>query len=271
MRYPYNPVLRAIRHPKSALEVVTLPRRVSSLLNAPRERVDAWQYQLLREARLPIRLKENYERATGEAILRYSGGATIGAQNEVLYYLIRSLRPLVVVETGVAAGFSTAYMLQALQNNSCGHLYSVDLPSRRPGGYLAADGKRDPVHLAREVGTGFVIPERLKHRWTLLEGTSKDLLPPLLDRFDHIDFFWHDSDHSYANMIWEFRTSWRRIPVGGVLGSDDIRWNSAFDEFGRTSGESSFTWLGRGVILRTSPHLPPWNESSPTRESPAAE
>jgi hypothetical protein len=47
----------------------------------------------------------------------------------LLYVLIRALKPKIVLETGVASGVSTLFMLQALNHNTHGTLYSIDLPN----------------------------------------------------------------------------------------------------------------------------------------------
>lgn len=47
----------------------------------------------------------------------------------LVYSLIRSLKPSVVLETGVANGFSSAYILEALNRNNHGHLFSIDSPN----------------------------------------------------------------------------------------------------------------------------------------------
>jgi predicted O-methyltransferase YrrM len=44
----------------------------------------------------------------------------------LLYAICRILLPRIVVETGVASGFSSASMLQALEDNEVGELYSID-------------------------------------------------------------------------------------------------------------------------------------------------
>jgi predicted O-methyltransferase YrrM len=36
------------------------------------------------------------------------------------------IRPEVIIETGVGAGFSTAHLLEAIRINECGILYSID-------------------------------------------------------------------------------------------------------------------------------------------------
>ena len=45
-----------------------------------------------------------------------------------LYALMRRLAPRTVVETGVCNGFSTAFILAALERNGAGELHSLDFP-----------------------------------------------------------------------------------------------------------------------------------------------
>jgi len=47
-----------------------------------------------------------------------------------VYAYVRKTQPDVVVETGVRDGWSTLYLLSALDLNDNGHLYSVDFPIR---------------------------------------------------------------------------------------------------------------------------------------------
>jgi hypothetical protein len=46
-----------------------------------------------------------------------------------------------------------------------------------------------------------------------------------------IDFFMHDSEHSYECMSFEFRTAWEALRDGGVLVADDVNASAAWDEF----------------------------------------
>ena len=59
------------------------------------------------------------------------------------YAAIRSLRPEVVVETGVANGVSTAYLLLALDQNGKGILHSIEIgdPAYLPPGPAAGLGR----------------------------------------------------------------------------------------------------------------------------------
>jgi Methyltransferase domain len=81
-------------------------------------------------------------------------------------------------------------------------------------------------------GIGWLVPDRLKPRWSLLKGKSDDLLPGLLDNLPKgIDLFLHDSLHQYPTMRWEYATAFPRIVPGGFLASHDIHANAAWADF----------------------------------------
>lgn len=129
--------------------------------------------------------------------------------------VVRLNVPEVVVETGVAQGVTTASILDALETNGEGHLFSIDLPvlHEDPGSYV-----------------GRLVPERLRSRWSLKLGPSRRLLPHLMDRLGQFDLFLHDSEHSYESQLEEYRAVWPHLRPGGVLISDDVA-NAAFVEF----------------------------------------
>ena len=151
-----------------------------------------------------------------------------------LYCIIRLIKPHAVMETGVFAGVSSAFILQAMYDNKKGHLWSIDLPSRAdelgnlPGGMIQ--------ELPHNIEPGFTIPEALRERWTLIIGRSQEKLPPLLKSIESIDIFLHDSEHSYSNMMWEYKTAWPYIASGGLLLSDDAGVNLAMLHFCRSYG-----------------------------------
>jgi len=85
---------------------------------------------------------------------------------DLLYVLVRLVEPDTVVETGVRGGFSSAYILDALERNGHGQLISIDIGDVSPL----------PPDLAnREVG--WLVPDRLRSRWQLHIGDSSELLP----------------------------------------------------------------------------------------------
>ena len=156
--------------------------------------------------------------------------------------MVRILKPEIVVETGVSAGLSSAYILKALYDNHKGMLYSIDLPNRNFSDYLSKD---EIINLTNRVGElktltplpkngpGFLIPEYLKKSWVLKIGESKQLLPQLLKEVKKVDIFLHDSEHSYKNMMFEFSTVWNYITDKGLLLSHDTNWNDSFKDFSR--------------------------------------
>ena len=99
---------------------------------------------------------------------------------------------------------------------------------------------------------GWLVPEDLKERWTLVLGRSQDELPPLLARLGTTDFFMHDSEHSFDCMWFEFNAAWPALRQGGVLVSDDVNSTQAFGRFAAQEGRDPVR-LARGMaFLRVS-------------------
>lgn len=133
-----------------------------------------------------------------------------------LYALCKMLKPNRVVETGVAYGNSSSYILQALHENKKGNLYSID-------------SIFSPWQTKEMIGSA--IPLELKSKWHLILDSSSKKLPTLLNSLNEIDVFFHDSLHTSKNMMFEFETAWPFIKSGGFLLSDDISGNNAFHKF----------------------------------------
>jgi len=165
----------------------------------------------------------------------------------ILYLICRIKKPKVVVETGVASGFSSSFILKALQENSIGKLYSIDLPVKAwkendPREYICRPNDRD---------VGWLVPNNLRDRWELIIGSSDEKLKPLLDRLQSVDIFLHDSDHHYKYMLWEYQTVWSYIRKGGLLLSDDIDRHEAFNEFTAKKNSSKLILSGQmGITIK---------------------
>lgn len=177
------------------------------------------------------------------------GGNTIFFHCVSLYAFVRLVRPKTIVETGGTPGKSSAFILRALQRNTFGHLYTVDLP---------------PPETEREVRSGehhsfrplkaqpnWCVPDSLRQRQTILLGDAKIILSGLLGRLQEIDLFIHDSDHSYAHMLWEFGTAFPFINNKGYLWSDDIGTNSSWIEFCTQHNLTRSDFTGQGVAKVT--------------------
>jgi SAM-dependent methyltransferase len=138
------------------------------------------------------------------------------AQAEAIWCLVAHTRPATVVETGVAHGLISRVILERLERNGTGHLWSVDLPAVDPA-------------LHNEIG--IAISEHLRSRWTYVEGTSRRRLPGLVRELQRVDLFVHDSLHTARNTCFELDTVWPALPPGGVAVVDDIDHSLGFGRF----------------------------------------
>jgi predicted O-methyltransferase YrrM len=160
-------------------------------------------------------------------------------KNQILYAIVRLLKPKIVIETGVAAGISSAYILKALDRNKLGRLISIDIEQKEFDGIVLPSDK--PV--------GWLVPNDLRERWTLKIGSSRQLLQPLLEK-EEVDLFFHDSEHSYENMMFEFEAVWKRLRNGGLIISDNIEFNNSFDVFCHSKDAHFIKLFGLGVAQK---------------------
>jgi len=176
----------------------------------------------------------------------------------MLYLIVRAYKPEIVIETGVAHGASTAFILCSMYENQKGHLYSIDLPPydvhskiRNLGGaaiYTLNDGQKH--YIGEQYSIGDLVPQYLKERWTLIYGDVKENLPVLLKRLENISLFFHDSLHTYEHMMFEYETAWPHITKGGFLISHDVLWNDAFLDFSKRVGRKYTIFYSLGVIKK---------------------
>ena len=167
-----------------------------------------------------------------------------------LFLLARVLRPAVIVETGVFDGVSSTVLLEALALNGKGTLISIDLPA-----LVAIPKSTDCLQspaLPLGAAPGWAIPQILRRSHELLLGSSRDILPTVVER-THIDMFVHDSQHTDDVMDCEYRTAWRALGPAGVLVSDDVIYNSTFRLFCTSVAYSPLHCEGGrvGVIRRS--------------------
>jgi hypothetical protein len=151
---------------------------------------------------------------------------------EILYASVRLAQPRIVVETGVGPGSSSLFILKALHDNGCGKLYSIDLPDFDRN-YYPSIGKRGGIHVFEDGVSGWLVPDDLRDNWELLLADARSELPKLLSRLGEIDFFLHDSLHTYDHMMFEYNLAWEHLRNNGILASDDVTedWSTAFLDF----------------------------------------
>jgi hypothetical protein len=124
----------------------------------------------------------------------------------LVYSLCRLLRPLVVVETGVANGFTSAAILQALDENDQGQLISIDLPH---------------LHPSAEASIGAAVPAKLRSRWRLLIGPARGRIRRIIREGVCPELFVQDASHTFAGQLAEYRLGWASLADRGILVTDD--------------------------------------------------
>jgi Methyltransferase domain len=137
-----------------------------------------------------------------------------------IWLLVRCLRPRHVVETGVAHGVTSRFILEALEKNGKGHLWSIDRP---------------PMEWEWKAQIGIAVDDRLLHRWSYVPGSSRRRLPGILCDLGEIDLFVHDSLHSERNVRFEMDQAWTALRPGGAIVVDDIDVNRGFHSFTQSS------------------------------------
>jgi predicted O-methyltransferase YrrM len=159
-----------------------------------------------------------------------------GGHFPLLYFLVRHMKPKTVVETGVAAGFSSQAVLCALRANGEGRLYSSDFPYFRieePEKYI-----------------GFVVDDDLKAGWTCLVRGDKTNLPNILSEIGGpIDIFHYDSDKSYGGREWAMNLILPRMRKGGAVIMDDLNDNNYFEKFTRSKGIETHVFEFKGKYV----------------------
>jgi predicted O-methyltransferase YrrM len=242
--------MRAASHPRELAYRRRVRRRFEDTFLHDRKALAGYEAEI-RESGLLDHIRA--KRREYDALLAAGGGdytpGGIGLEERIyLYAIMRTLRPRVAVETGVANGFSTAFALLALEQNGEGELHSIDFPrgfGDDAGEFHEGIGS---VGVPTEHEPGWLVPERLRERWSLRLGRSQDELPPLLESLGTIDSFLHDSEHSYECMRFEFTSAWAVLRKGGVLVSDDVNSTAAFPELVREQRREPIA-LGRGMAF----------------------
>lgn len=121
----------------------------------------------------------------------WNPGAVWDVEGRTLYALIRSLKPLNVVEIGSGLGCSTNHIIAALWANDGGHVVTIDR------------------------GNTPQIPNMLREYATVLAGDAIEWLQQQPD--NSIDFILEDADHSESMCYEVGELAKTKLRPGGVL------------------------------------------------------
>jgi hypothetical protein len=136
------------------------------------------------------------------------------------YALARTIRPELIIETGVHDGLGSLLLLRALERNLqdgyAGRLVSFDI--NPTAGWLV---DTHPL-------------------WELRVQSSRDGLPQVLAAVDRVGMFIYDGWHSYDQERWDLQTAADHLAARGVLLSDDAQVTHALSELCRERGLAYF-------------------------------
>ncbi len=134
----------------------------------------------------------------------------------VIYTIVKVMNPTTIIETGMGSGVSTTAMLAASNDET--NVISID-----PG---VPYGKGD-----KEVG--FLIPINLRKKHKFVKGTSKQKMKEVLSYVDKVDIFFHDSDHTYENIMLELNEVWPKLSEESIILVDNYDWTDAPIDFSK--------------------------------------
>lgn len=152
-----------------------------------------------------------------------------------LFALVRLTRPRSLVESGVASGVSSTFLLLGIKANSEGVLHSIDLPVVRRRGRGNESWAIPPGK-----SSGWAVPAKLRDKWDLREGRSEDVLRPLLEEIGAVDLYCHDSPIDLEHFEFEMKSIRKHLKPGSLVVADNTD-RRVFDETARSVGaEASY-------------------------------
>jgi len=143
-----------------------------------------------------------------EAMRVFPMGSLWGVEGQILYALIRYLKPLTVVEIGGLSGCSTSHLAAAIKRNGFGEVISVD------------NGTLEAVH-------GELIPNHLRPYVTLIRANGEDWLSEQDDQ--SIGFIFEDASHETELVATLSRLALRKLQPGGFLVNHDAPKTFSWD------------------------------------------
>ena len=182
----------------------------------------------------------------------YHSGAISKEDGQFLYYCVRQLKPKIIVQTGTSNGVSCAHLAMGLAHEPGDSRFgAIDMPNiYRPDDPAFHQKMVYGVLIPPGKSSGWLIPDRLLPRFECLSGNAKELLPQLLEKIGKVDIFYHDSDHSYDHMWWEFETVLPFMNPHGIIIADNIAWSSVTWDWAQKHGLYSLNHAGsQGVVF----------------------
>ncbi|HYY75097.1 MAG TPA: class I SAM-dependent methyltransferase [Gaiellaceae bacterium] len=127
-------------------------------------------------------------------------------ESQVLYLLLRLTRPSLVVEISPSSGYSSGFILLALNRNAHGRLLSFDVDT---------DGDRRARLAFAEAG---IDPSRRR----FVAGDARSTAAAALPAGESVDVLFMDAEHSSSFASWYLETLVPRVRPGGLVQVHDV-------------------------------------------------
>ena len=162
------------------------------------------------------KLKDDAEKILSNINENLSGGAAY----ELLYFLTKKIKPQIIVETGVAAGWSSLAFLRASRDLENLKIFSSDFPlfrNKNPENHIGIITKKEP---------------NLEKLNLFIEGDEKNI-PLIIKKLENkkIDLFHFDSDKSYSGRDFCVKILENHFSKKAILIFDDIYNNFHFRDY----------------------------------------
>jgi len=162
-------------------------------------------------------------------------------QGDLLYSLVRYLRPDRTLEVGMANGISTLYIAQALHDLEQGQHLAIDP-------YQQSDWDDVGVMTLQRAGLDNLV--KLDPR------PSHWALPDLDEAGERIQFAFIDGCHLMDYVMTDFMVIDRILDVGGLIAFDDSDWPAVNQVIRFALSNRDYTVFPTGVVIEPSPGNP---------------
>lgn len=152
-----------------------------------------------------------------------------GGSIEVVYFLTRFTKPKNIIETGVAAGFTSYAFFEAIKKNNMGTLYSSDFP------YFRLPNPEKFI--------GIIVPNNIKINWNLfIKGDENNILE-IKKKISSVDLIHYDSDKTYKGRKNFMKLVSDLVHDQTYLIMDDLHDNSFFLDYVNANKELNWKIL----------------------------
>lgn len=165
-------------------------------------------------------------------------GSLWGVEGQILYALVRWLKPEKVVEIGGWAGASASHLALAVDRNGGGKVISVDNNIENPRGAVG-------------YGHGDLIPQTLRKWVELVNEEGRVWLNS--QHPGSIGFIFEDADHSPGLVMELSRLALLKLKPGGILANHDAGHDQAYYPNGATTPSTLAQNVHEGLMRAGAP------------------